>query len=442
MTAGKTIGQIKTRREKSKTDSKFDNMEIKKETAIELPGDVAAIIRILEESGYEAYAVGGCVRDSLLGREPGDWDVTTSATPEEIKETFHATVDTGIEHGTVTVIFKGTGYEVTTYRIDGEYTDGRHPDKVTFSRSLEEDVKRRDFTINAMAYNPSTGLRDLFGGCDDLRAGVIRCVGEPDLRFGEDALRMLRAIRFAATLGFRIEEETYRSICDLHKNIAAVSRERIQVEVNKLIASDHPELITLTKATGLADDILPALAEATDETVQHIEEILPMLEPDKTMRLGALFSLIGGEETRKILRSLKYDNQTTAKVSVIARMAYAPIEEDKTEIRRRMHEIGRELYPSYLKVRRSLGAIGALGEDIPGIMQAFEKIEAMHREIVDAGDCVEIAELAIGGRELAEIGVAPGPKMGEILKELLAHVIEEPDDNRRDILLGIAGKLR
>ena len=192
---------------------------------ISLPQDVTNIIERLESRGHEAYAVGGCVRDSILGKTPADWDITTSASPEEVKELFAHTIDTGIAHGTVTVMMNHCGYEVTTYRIDGEYKDGRHPESVAFTTRLSEDLKRRDFTINAMAYNSTEGLVDLFGGIEDLQSGTIRCVGCARERFSEDALRMLRAVRFSAQLGFAIEPDTYQAICDLAPTIARVSME-------------------------------------------------------------------------------------------------------------------------------------------------------------------------------------------------------------------------
>ena len=200
-----------------------------------LPADVSKIINILESNGHEAYAVGGCVRDCILGKVPHDWDITTSALPETVKSYFDRTFDTGIEHGTVTVLLRGVGYEVTTYRVDGKYEDGRHPKEVTFTASLEEDLKRRDFTINAMAYNDSRGLVDLFGGKDDLDAGIIRAVGNPTERFTEDALRMLRALRFSAQLGFEIESETYNAICELAPTLDRISAERIQKGLERSI---------------------------------------------------------------------------------------------------------------------------------------------------------------------------------------------------------------
>ena len=206
---------------------------------INIPQKAEQILHILNEAGYEAYVVGGCVRDSILDRVPGDWDITTSALPEQVKELFHRTVDTGIQHGTVTVMMGKEGFEVTTYRVDGEYHDGRHPDAVTFTRSLEEDLKRRDFTINAMAYHPEHGLVDLFGGMEDINRKIIRCVGDPVERFTEDALRMLRAVRFSAQLGFTVEENTKAALARMSGNLEHVSAERIQTELVKLLVSDH-----------------------------------------------------------------------------------------------------------------------------------------------------------------------------------------------------------
>ena len=224
---------------------------------IVLPEKVTYIIDTLTQHGFEAYAVGGCVRDTMLGRIPMDWDITTSAKPEQVKELFRHTIDTGIQHGTVTVMLEHEGFEVTTYRIDGEYEDARHPKEVQFTSNLLEDLKRRDFTINAMAYNDKDGLVDAFDGVGDLERGVIRCVGAAVERFTEDALRMLRAVRFGAQLGFSIEDETREAIVSLAPNIAKVSAERIQIEMVKLLTSGHPEL--LRTAMGITDFTLPTL---------------------------------------------------------------------------------------------------------------------------------------------------------------------------------------
>ena len=210
---------------------------------IQLPEKVKFIIDRITAAGFEAYAVGGCVRDSILGRTPQDWDITTSARPEQVKALFDRTVDTGIQHGTVTVLLEKEGFEVTTYRIDGKYEDSRHPTEVIFTPSLEEDLRRRDLTVNAMAYNEEKGLVDLYGGREDIQAHVVRCVGDPKERFGEDALRMLRAIRFAAQLGYHIEESTKDAIRQMAHSLKNISAERIQAELIKLLTSPHPDYL-------------------------------------------------------------------------------------------------------------------------------------------------------------------------------------------------------
>ncbi len=224
---------------------------------IRLPEEVKNIIETLTEAGFEAYAVGGCVRDAILGRKPQDWDITTSAKPEDVKRLFRRTVDTGIQHGTVTVMIDKTGYEVTTYRIDGEYEDCRHPKEVTFTTKLSEDLLRRDFTINAMAYNEKEGLVDLFGGREDLEKGLIRCVGEASERFDEDALRILRAFRFAAQLGFEIDEKTFEAAKEKAPNLAKVSAERIRVELNKILLSKGPDRLFAAQEAGVTKVVLP-----------------------------------------------------------------------------------------------------------------------------------------------------------------------------------------
>ncbi len=237
-------------------------------TQIHLPDKVRYIITKLEAAGYEAYAVGGCVRDSLLRRTPSDWDVTTSAKPQQIKAVFRHTIDTGIQHGTVTVMLDREGFEVTTYRIDGEYEDSRHPKEVIFTANLIEDLKRRDFTINAFAYNDQSGIVDAFDGIKDLHQGIIRCVGEASERFGEDALRMLRAVRFSAQLGFSIAEDTRSAIRALAPSLAKISAERIQAELVKLLVSDHPDHMRDAYGLGITAVILPEL-DAAFATQQH-----------------------------------------------------------------------------------------------------------------------------------------------------------------------------
>ena len=275
---------------------------------LKMPASVDIIIDSLQANGYEAYAVGGCVRDSILGRDPDDWDITTSATPWEVKAVFGRTVDTGLQHGTVTVLLGNHAHEVTTYRIDGDYEDGRHPKDVTFTASLEEDLKRRDFTINAMAYNDKSGLIDLYGGVDDIQRGCIRCVGNAEERFGEDALRILRALRFSAQLGFGIEQDTYDAICKLAQTLEKISAERIAAELTKLLLSERPEYIQHLYETGITKVILPEF-DPMIETSQnnphhcytvgrHTLESLKYIPAHKVLRFTMLLHDIGKPNCR------------------------------------------------------------------------------------------------------------------------------------------------
>ena len=270
---------------------------------IHLPEDVKAILHTLQEAGYEAYAVGGCIRDSLLGRRPDDWDITTSAKPQETKALFGKTIDTGIQHGTVTVMRHGRGYEVTTYRVDGEYEDGRHPKEVTFTASLKEDLRRRDFTVNAMAYNEKDGLVDLFGGRQDLEQKIIRCVGEANERFEEDALRIMRAVRFSAQLGFSIEERTKEAIRGHAERLRQVSAERIQVELTKLVISPNPDFLRIAWETGITAVVLPEFDRLMEQPQnnphhcwnvgEHTLNSLCQVEADKVLRLTMLLHDMG-----------------------------------------------------------------------------------------------------------------------------------------------------
>ena len=270
---------------------------------INLPGKVLMIINNLQFHGYEAYAVGGCVRDSILARRPEDWDITTSARPEEIKKLFRRTVDTGIEHGTVTVLLGKDSYEVTTYRIDGAYEDGRHPKEVHFTTSLEEDLRRRDFTINAMAYHDEVRLVDIFGGMQDLNRHLIRCVGDPKERFSEDALRILRAVRFSAQLNFPVEPETAEAARELAPSLEKISAERIQAELVKLLVSPHPERIRDAFELGITKVILPewdameGVAQNTPhhryDVAEHTLRALKNVKRDRILRLTMLFHDMG-----------------------------------------------------------------------------------------------------------------------------------------------------
>ncbi len=437
---------------------------------LRIPEKAEIILHTLEEAGYEAYVVGGCVRDSILGRSPDDWDITTSAKPEEVKALFRRTVDTGLIHGTVTVMLDKEGFEVTTYRVDGEYEDGRHPKEVSFTASLEEDLKRRDFTINAMAYNPKRGLVDLFGGVQDMENRIIRCVGNPLERFTEDALRILRAVRFSAQLGFSIEGETLKAISVLAPNLKYVSAERIQVELLKLLVSPHPDYLRTAYEAGITKEILPEFdrcMETEQNTPHHCYNVgehtlhsLLNIRADKVLRLTMLLHDFGkpvvkrtdedgrdhfkthGPEGEKmavsILRRLKMDNDTIRKVrSLIKWHDYRP-KGEAVSVRKAISLIGEELFPLYLEVQKAdILAQSAYRREEK--LARLTAVSALYEEILDRGQCISLKTMALTGRDLIDAGYTPGKELGEILEKLLVHVLENPEDNKKEILLKLAG---
>lgn len=433
---------------------------------INIPQKAEQILRTLNEAGYEAYVVGGCVRDSILNRVPGDWDITTSALPEQVKALFHRTVDTGIQHGTVTVMMGKEGFEVTTYRVDGEYHDGRHPDAVTFTRSLEEDLKRRDFTINAMAYHPGHGLVDLFGGMEDINRKIIRCVGDPVERFTEDALRMLRAVRFSAQLGFTVEENTKAALARMSGNLEHVSAERIQTELVKLLVSDHPEKILDAYELGITKVILPefdAMMETTQETPHHCYNVgehtihaLMNIPADKVLRLTMLFhdtgkparktvdpdgtahfkghAYVSEELTKSIMHRLKFDNDTLRKVSKLVLYHDDRMPATMKHVRRAMNRISAELFPYYMKVRMA-DTLAQSDYQRDKKLENLAGIEKCYQEILEKKQCVSLKELKVNGQDLIAAGIEKGPKIGQTLQTLLQEVIEEPEKNTREYLL-------
>ena len=439
---------------------------------IQLPDKVHKIINTLEAAGYEAYAVGGCVRDSILGRKPDDWDITTLAKPEEIKRLFPRTIDTGIRHGTVTVMLDKEGFEVTTYRIDGDYEDGRHPKEVTFTASLEEDLKRRDFTINAMAYNEHQGLVDLYGGLADMEAGMIRCVGDAKERFTEDALRMMRAVRFSAQLGYRIEEATKTAITALAPDLQKISAERIQAELIKLVISAHPDYLRIAYETGITAQILPEF-DLCMETPQnnphhcytvgeHILHAMQAIEPDKVLRLGMLFHdigkpqtmtvdeegithnkkhpAVGAEMTKKILRRLKFDNDTTEKVVKLVLYHDQDIGATQAGVRRAMNRIGEDIFPMLFAVHRA--DISAQSDYMrEEKLRKFSYIEELYDTVRSQGDAVSLKDLAITGRDLIAQVMKPGREIGAVLQSLLEQVLEDPSLNTPEQLLEISKKI-
>lgn len=433
---------------------------------IQLPEKVGRIIGTLQEHGYEAYAVGGCIRDSILGREPEDWDITTSAMPEETKALFDKTFDTGIQHGTITVLLEKEGFEVTTYRIDGKYEDSRHPKEVTFTRNLREDLLRRDFTINAMAYNETDGLVDIFGGLEDLEAGMIRCVGTAKERFKEDALRILRGVRFAAQLGFDIEEDTRQGMKELAWTLQNISAERIQVELVKMITSKRPEMLREAYELGMTRIVLPEfdqLMTTGQETPHHIYSVgehtlhaMKNIRADKILRLAMLLHDMGKPALKtvdeagvahfkkhaleseriaeNVLRRLKFDNDTIRKVTRLVRCHDLRMPATAKSVRRAMNQIGEELFPYYMEVRRADVLAQSMYQREEKI-ENLDQIEELYHQIVEDGDCVSLKDLAVTGRDLIASGMKPGKKIGEKLEELLKLVIEDPKLNTKEELL-------
>lgn len=406
---------------------------------MQLPEDVRAIIGTIEEHGCEAYAVGGCVRDTLLGKTPYDWDITTSALPMQVKSMFKRTVDTGLKHGTVTVMIGKTGYEVTTYRIDGEYKDGRHPENVEFAVNLLEDLKRRDFTINAMAYSDKNGLVDEFDGQGDLERGIVRCVGNPIERFTEDALRMMRAIRFSAQLSFEIDKETYKAIEKLSPNIAQVSMERIQVELTKTIMSDNPEKVELYYETGIFSVVLPDVAAIFEGRYRH--NALSMLKhTEKTviLRYAALLNSLEPDKAKEVLRSLKLDNHTVDSVTAIVANSKVTIDENEPAIREALNRYGRELFDNLIIHDEALTTAKEeiTGIILPGKHNHIAAVKKMMDDIIARGDCVTIKDLDITGNDLIEYGMT-GPQIGRTLNELLHVVMDNPKLNDKATLLAM-----
>ena len=397
-----------------------------------LPETVRDILNKLETAGFQAYAVGGCVRDSILGKEPDDWDLTTDARPEEVKALFPRTVDTGLQHGTVTVLLGGEGYEVTTYRIDGSYSDGRHPDSICFTPSLAEDLKRRDFTINAMAVSERGELVDLFGGQEDLARGCIRCVGDPYARFREDALRMLRAVRFAAQLNFEIEAETFKALTELSPNLARVSKERILAELTKLLLSNHPEKLELLYVAGLAPEM------AAHFPGVHLDSRAARLPRCKALRFAAAGERITPEVLGKLLTELKSDRATRDRAVLLLTAVHKPLPESETEVRRCLSDIGHDAFTELLLLKEA--GYGS-EESTGGVEQRTEriaKLRALRQEIAERGDCLEIRGLALGGAELLALGIPKGPALGACLRALLHAVLEEPARNDKTYLSAYA----
>lgn len=435
---------------------------------IQLPEKVKFIIDTITAAGFEAYAVGGCIRDSILGREPNDWDVTTSATPEQVKALFRRTIDTGIQHGTVTVMLDKEGFEVTTYRIDGEYEDSRHPKEVIFTPNLVEDLKRRDFTINAMAYNDTTGLVDVFEGMKDMEQGVIRCVGNAQERFTEDALRMLRAIRFSAQLGYTIEAGTKKAITKLAGNLKNISAERIREELVKLLVSPHPEYLEVAYDTGVTAVVLPEFDKCMETPQKHKHHCMNVgkhtlcalqhIPGEKDLRLAMLLHDIGKPQTmevdedgtthfhghqtvsaqmaREILKRLRFDNDTISTVSrLVEYHDYGNgVNPDMRIVRRAVNKVGEDIFPLLFQVRRA-DVLAQSDYQRAEKLALQEKWERLYGEVVEKKQCLSLKTLAVTGADLIAMGMKPGKEMGDTLKSLLEYVLDHPEENVKEHLL-------
>lgn len=443
-----------------------------------IPQDVKTIIDTLKSQGYEGYIVGGCVRDSLLGKQPKDWDITTNALPEKTIEIFKdkgfRVVETGLRHGTVTIVMNKIGYEVTTFRIEGGYSDNRHPDYVSFTTSIKEDLSRRDFTVNAMAYNEVSGLVDYFNGISDLDNKIIRTVGLAEDRFNEDALRMLRAIRFSAQLGFKLEtKDLFISIKKNAELIKNISKERIREELSKILISDKPStgIVTL-KETGLLQYIIPELIPTIDfqqHNKHHDKDVfnhtLAVLDntPDKLeLRLAALFHDIGkpkcftiGDDkqghfyghnkvsaqiSREILKRLRFDNKTIDKVSLLVFEHMSKFDKIKLPgIKRFINRVGVENLEDLfqLQIADTKGS-AKRSQDTSKIIDLKEKCQA----ILNEKQPLTVRDLAVNGDDLMKLGIKQGKEVGNALKMLLEYVLERPELNTKEKLSEIILKRR
>lgn len=432
---------------------------------ISLPNDVLYILNTLNEAGFSAFAVGGCVRDSLRGKNPDDWDITTAAKPEQVMGLFPRTVPTGLQHGTVTVLVNKNAFEVTTFRVDGEYSDHRRPEQVAFTDDVTEDLSRRDFTMNAMAYHPETGLVDPFGGQKDMEAGLIRCVGDPMVRFDEDALRMMRAVRFAAKTGFCIDKAILTAMQAQKNLILAVSAERIRDELLKTLCSDRPEMIEILYDTGILALILPEVDRCFSvaqhskyhiyDVGHHILEVVRNVENKQVLRLAALLHDIGKPDMKttdeagfdhfkhhdeksvalsdNILTRLRLDNHTKETVLRLIRHHDRRMAATKVSVRRAVSRVGADLFPDLLSLMRA----DAKGQEpVHGkeSLLHYDVVEQLFCEIVAEGNALSVKDLAISGHDLMALGFS-GPQVGATLKAALEFVLEHPEQNEKEILL-------
>ncbi|NMB28375.1 MAG: HD domain-containing protein [Tissierellia bacterium] len=437
---------------------------------INIPNDVSLILNEIENNGYEAYIVGGCVRDSLLDKAPNDWDICTNAKPNEILNVFkdYKTIPTGLNHGTITVVINGEHYEITTFRIDGDYSDGRRPDRVEYTDDIVKDLSRRDFTINAMAYNEKDGLIDPFYGLNYLEHKEIRCVGMANERFKEDGLRMIRAIRFASQLDFRISTGTSSAIIKNKELITNISQERIREELNKILLSNNPSKgIKLLGGLELIDYIIPELSPCVNfnqynlnhdkDVFEHTMAVLDNIEPKLELRLAALFHDIGKPDTftldesgighfykhhkesaricRDVMTRLKYSNKEIEYVSELVYYHMIRYEKINSTIAKRfINKVGKDKIEDLFK----LFIADRIGMNIPCVLNDIYKLKFECERVLSEKQPLGVKDLDINGYDLMEIGIPQGKAIGIILNSLLECVLENPELNNKNILLEIA----
>ena len=395
------------------------------------PG-AAALLDTLHAAGYAAYAVGGCVRDSLLGRTAHDWDLCTSALPQQVMELFGAEqcIPTGLQHGTVTIKYGGQLYETTTFRTEGSYTDGRHPDAVQFVPDVREDLARRDFTINAMAYNEAEGLVDPFGGQADLQNGLLRAVGEPQQRFTEDALRILRLYRFAARFGFALDAATARAARQLAPHLDCISAERIQEELAKLLAAPQPGVYLEPAVLAV---VLPELTPEALAAAKPVVDACPAGEENLPVRWAALLGTLGEADTRRVLKRLRCSNACIEETAVLVReTAHAPAHAGEVAIRQLLGRYG------LCTVERLCALCAALH---PQAAPACAIAAQRARQLEADGVCCRVSQLAVNGRDLMAAGIPAGPALRRVLEALLDGVIRAEYPNEKPTLLAAAQKI-
>lgn len=433
---------------------------------MDMPKNVDTAINLLQSAGFEAYAVGGCVRDSLLGKTPNDWDITTSAKPEDMKSVFadfHC-IDTGIKHGTVTVVIDGEPLEITTFRLDGEYEDNRHPKSVTFTSDLGADLGRRDFTVNAMAYSKMTGTVDLFGGQNDLKNKIIRCVGDPDRRFNEDALRILRALRFASALDFEIEEKTAQSLLKNRALLGNISEERIAKELLKLVCGKGAKRI-LTDFAPVLFEILPELQpmyKNSHDNPHHCYDIyehtliaVESIDPEPTLRFAMLLhdcgkpavkkfdengvahfyghQRISAEISAQILARLKVSNKFRDEILfLVSNHDRWELYENTEKMPRYLSKFGLDGVLKLLKVMRA--DVLAQSPEYRYRLDQIADVEKIAKNLAAQKPCLSLSELQINGRTLMDIGIPQGRKLGAVLAQLLDEVIDGVTKNTQEAL--------